>query len=296
MPKLSPRSVTKKDLTEFLEDVSDFSFEIRVLNALVNRGFTCEHGGTYDDPVTQKPRQFDIRATRRFGKRVLRLAVECKNLRDTFPLLISCVPRAPEESFHEIVYSFDPHSSPLEEPTTPDLTAFLPHSRSVRLVREESFYQVGEPVGKSCDQVGRTPSGEIVGGSADVYEKWAQALSSAHDLTYAACNDGNERTGKMALSLVFPVVVVPNGRLWSAQFDQGGSLLREPESVHRCPYFVGRSYFHKSVSGGDDLTLSHLEFVTLDGLGELVGSLCQTEADLKRAFPFDLVGEILQNQ
>lgn len=108
MVKRSSHVVGHTDLREYLGNHSDFSFEIRVLNSLVKCGFACEHGGTYDDPVTQKPRQFDIRATQCFGNRFVRLAVECKNIRDASPLLVSCVPRAPEDAFHEIVASCRP--------------------------------------------------------------------------------------------------------------------------------------------------------------------------------------------
>jgi hypothetical protein len=80
MAKLKTDPIKADDLIAYLDDYSDFSFEIQVLNALIASEFTCEHGGTYDDPVTNKPREFDIRATRNFEKHLLRLAVECKNL------------------------------------------------------------------------------------------------------------------------------------------------------------------------------------------------------------------------
>lgn len=295
MPKLSPKPITKKDLNEFLKDYSDFGFELHVLNALIRDGFACEHSGTYDDPVTQKPRQFDIRATRRFGKYFLRLAVECKNLNDSCPLLISCVPRAAEESFHEISYSVNPDTHAFEQPSTPYTLASLPRSRSVRLRKAQSIYSVGAAVGKSCDQVGRAASGEISAGSSDVYEKWAQALSSAHDLTYLACSDGDERTLSFAMAFVIPIVVVPNDRLWMALFDSGGAVSSEPAQVDRCSYYVARSYVHQSIAGGEELTLSHLEFVTVRGLHAFTASLCENEGAVRRTFPLDTAREILRH-
>jgi hypothetical protein len=296
MAKLKPDPVQGGDLVEFLESYSDFSFEIQVLNALVANGFVCEHGGTYDDPVTRKPRQFDIRATRTFGKRFLRLAVECKNLRSNFPVLISCLPRRNDESFHEIAYSVDPATNPIERPHGPYPVAMLPQSRSVRLTGTESFYEPGKPVGKACDQVGRLLSNEITANDSDVYEKWSQALSSAHELTYLACTDGKERTGDVAMSFVVPVVVVPDGRLWVTHFDKDGNRIVDPHLVERCSYFVGRSYFHPSVSGGNELSLSHLEFVTVAGLGSLVHELCGTEQQVETTFPAERVFERLQRQ
>src|SRR6478672_8217493 len=84
MAKLKQDEITIADLVEFIEDQSDFGFEIQVLNALVNEQFECEHGGTYEDRATGKSRQFDIRAKNLFGRarfrNRVRLAVECKNL------------------------------------------------------------------------------------------------------------------------------------------------------------------------------------------------------------------------
>ena len=65
MAKLKSDSMTRADLIEYLNGHSDFSFEIETLNALVELGFTCDHAGTYEDPATQKPREYDIRATLR---------------------------------------------------------------------------------------------------------------------------------------------------------------------------------------------------------------------------------------
>jgi hypothetical protein len=108
MVKLKPDPITVSDLIEYLENHSDFSFEIETLRALIKLGFTCEHGGTYKDPATQIPREYDIRATHQVKERLLHLAVECKNLRPDFPLLISCLPRRPEEAFHELSISVKP--------------------------------------------------------------------------------------------------------------------------------------------------------------------------------------------
>jgi len=285
MTKLKTDPIGQSDLIEFLNNHSDFSFEIQVLNALSGVGFNCEHGGTYDDPATGKPRQFDIRATKQFGKRFLRLAVECKNLRPNFPLIISCLPRREEESFHYISLSVNPETNPLEQPEWP--FAMLPQSKSVRVTSQHGIYKPGEPVGKSCDQVGRDPNGSITSSDSDIYDKWAQALSSAHDLTYLACSDGKERTGDVALSLVFAVLVVPNGHLWITEYDSDGKRITDPKTTDHCSYFVNRSYFHQSSFAGDEFNLSHLEFVTLAGLLDFVDALCGDSDRVDKTFPLE---------
>jgi hypothetical protein len=284
MAKLKADAVTKADLIEFLNDESDFAFEIETLHTLIGHGFSCEHSGTYDDPVTQKPREFDIRATKRYTRCFLRLAVECKNLRENYPVLISCMPRRHEEAFHEIVCSVNLETHELQPPHVPRIPAMEPKSQAIRLQDEWTIYRAGDPVGKSCDQVGRTLNGEITSGDSGVYDKWAQALSSASDLIADACSDGEERTKDVALSFVLPVVVVPNGRLWQTQYDAVGKRTVGPERTERCSYYLGRRYSCQSPLGGHDVIVSHLEFVTSDGLLELVDTLCGNEAKQRMTF------------
>lgn len=49
------------DLTEFLDTSSDFGFEQEIFRTLIGIGFKAQHGGTYADPITGLPREFDIR-------------------------------------------------------------------------------------------------------------------------------------------------------------------------------------------------------------------------------------------
>lgn len=285
MAKLKPDAIGPTDLLEFLNEHSDFSFEIEVLKLLADAGFECEHGGSYKDPVTKRTREFDIRATKCFNKQFLRLAVECKNLRENFPLLVSCVPRTSDEAFHEICLSVNPDKHQLETPPDAYCRAMLPRSKNVRLTGDYTIYKEFDPVGKSCDQVGRAINGDIVANDSDVYDKWSQALSSADDLTYLACTDGEDRTGDLAISLVFPLLVVPNGRLWITHYDAKGNRTRDPESVNRCSYFVNLAYYHHGAMTGDELIISHLEFVTVDGLIQFVDDLTGDDDRLNRAFP-----------
>jgi len=293
MPKLKPDPVGQPELTDFLDNHSDFCFEIQVLNTLVGLGFPCEHGGSYEDPVTKKPREFDIRATKDLGKRILRFAVECKNLRENYPLLVSCVPRRHEEAFHEIAFSVHPDKIALRKRAPFDIPAMEPRSKTVRITGARSFYPSGGPVGKSCEQVGKTVNGDITASDSDVYAKWSQALSSAHDLTYEACRDGTERTGDACLSLVFPILVVPNGRLWVVEFDAAANRTCQPRQTDRCSYFVNLFYYHRSGLTGDEMTISHLEFVTVTGLCEFADQLCGNDERVSQSFPIeDVLGAL----
>ncbi len=101
MAKLKSTPITENDLNEFLASESDFAFEMTVLSLLRKIGFNSLHSGTYQDPVTKKIRQFDLRAGKNEGDFLLTLAGECKNLGVNFPLLITAVPRTIDEAFHE---------------------------------------------------------------------------------------------------------------------------------------------------------------------------------------------------
>jgi hypothetical protein len=287
--KLHPDPIGQADLVEFLETESDLAFEMIVLKTLIDNGFSCDHGGSYTDRVTNKLREFDIRARKRFGECFLYLAVECKNLRSNYPLLVSCVPRRKDEAFHEVLVSVNRDVYQLEDPPHPHGKAMSARSKNIRLRGSRSFYHAGKPVGKSCVQVGRTPQGQLTATDADIYSKWSQALSSADELTYLACGDGEDRTGTLALSLIFAILVVPDDRLWAVEYDVEGNRIADPHAVNRCSYFVHVDYEHPTAFATDKLTISHLELVTLTGLDALINEVTGDDSRLDASYPFDIL-------
>src|SRR6266487_5476091 len=105
MEKFDQTPIAVMDIKKYLDTRDDFAFELRAFHACKARGFNPFHGGTYKDPITEKSRQYDIRADIQRGNRRVQLAVECKSLRPFHPLVVSCTPRAPGESYHEVVVS-----------------------------------------------------------------------------------------------------------------------------------------------------------------------------------------------
>lgn len=85
MAKLKKDRITQADMEEFVRSNSDFGFEMKVVKALRLEGFSCSHSGTYRDPITDKVRQYDIRAQKDRGDLTVAIAVECKNLRSNNP-------------------------------------------------------------------------------------------------------------------------------------------------------------------------------------------------------------------
>jgi hypothetical protein len=284
MAKLKADAIDQADLDEYLKSQSDFAFEISVLNRLVSHGFECDHAGTYEDPITKKPRQFDLRAKRAFGPKLIRLAVECKNLRENYPLLISCVPRRDEESFHEVVYSVDPERVSLTDSSGMSCRAFEPQAMPVRISGQSSVYEPRQPVGKSCEQVGRNNDG-LIGSDSDVFNKWTQALSSAQDLVESAYYDGETGREGVCLCVVVPVVVIPDGRLWVARYDLDGAVVGPPRQKSRCPFVIRRQYAVGGPIKRINYTISHVEFATMSGLDELIRELCGDDSKLDALFP-----------
>jgi hypothetical protein len=267
MAKLKNDPIRETDLIDFLTKYSDFAFELRCLELLSSIGFQCKHGGSYTDCVTKKTRQFDIRAQMRNEKLYVRCAVECKNLSESFPLMVMCIPRVSDESFHELVYSYPPDRGAfgLLNP------ALSETCNAIRINEPDSEYRIGGFVGKSCVQVGKDLNESITSNDAEVYEKWSQALSSANDLANDAANSGEEKKDRF-LSLVLPVLVVPDGTLWKADYQMNGKRINDPVQTERCSFFVGQSY-NIGLFKTTDLVISHLEFVTLSGLENLMKTI-----------------------
>jgi hypothetical protein len=246
MAKLKTDPITAEDLEEFVRTSSDFAFEMQVLKQLRELGFECSHSGTYQDPVTGKVRQFDIRAVRSQRQSTLALAVECKNLRENSPLLISAVPRTPAESFHNVIVC-------------------LPSQVNTLLHIEEKrhAYRPGEMAGKKTDQVGRDVSGVLTSNDEATFDKLNQAVNSCRDLIQQFASQpvlGSSRT-------IVPLLVVPQGLLWQVEYDADGAVTAEPRQVPRATLYLDYTWSVKDVNRTDHAyRLSHVEFATIDAL------------------------------
>lgn len=241
MAKRKSAAIGVAELTKYLETESDFDFELRVLHFLRTFGFECEHGGHYEDPVTRKSREFDIRLRAKHGDFHLFAAIECKNLRPDFPLLVSCVPRTPDEARHFVAEKRERWT------------------KSHNIAGANSRYVPQEAVGKSTAQVGLTQTGDVTVSDSEVYEKWGQCLASLYGLV-----------GKISglplgsLWMAVPILVVPNERLWRVCYGNDGSRIDGPEQVNQCSVYAGG--FEIPCESSSVCRISHVEFMTFEGL------------------------------
>jgi hypothetical protein len=238
MPKLRDQIITAKDLSEYLATQDDFALELNVYRKATELGLSATHGGTYEDPVTKKHRQYDIRAAFERANSRVALTIECKSLQPTYPLLVSRIPRAEAESFHQLVHSFEltPLQAQLYGPAAP-------RARAVHLRGPHSIYRAGDFVAKAMTQVGRDEQGRLKSGDGAVYDKWSQALASADELVSFAEDARDRQKTTFFMTFIIPILVVSDGTLWVADYSEDGTLIRGPSQADESVLFVGRDYW-----------------------------------------------------
>lgn len=280
MVRLRSDPITASDLSQYVvQKSSDFAFELQTLKLLRAQGLECQHGGLYEDPVTKRARQFDIRAIARVKNHCVRLAIECKNVGENCPSLISRVPRHPSESFHEIAIVGEIENG------RRGFGLLEIRAHIVRVGEPEGLYRAYAPVGKSLAQIGREDhrEGRLWAADDEIFNKWAQALTSADDLVTESYYEGSDDSPGISYVAVLPIVVVPDGRLWTVDFDSDGTLTNGPTQTDQCSLFVNHAY--RMEINGPNFQVSHVEFLTLSRLGEFVVKHLKNRTAMKRIFP-----------
>lgn len=232
----------------------DFTLELEVYQELYDRDFTCSHGGTYQDSNKNIARQYDIRAEiyNNLQNWILKLAVECKSFKNNLPILISRIPRKEEECYHEVLLSKKAIS----------LNEFI---FTERITGGSSYYKKGNPVGKKANILQDNGNrGFQLGPDKDVYEKYGQAVQSAHGLiedSVRAC----EKYANNATVMVLPILILRDATLWTVDYNEDGSR-NEPKQENECTYFLGKDYiFNRGRNLADTYSISHLHICTVSG-------------------------------
>jgi hypothetical protein len=258
----APTSIGADEIGNFLNEDSDFSFEMQVLHLLNKEGLRCQHGGTYHDPKTEKIREFDIRAQQSRGFIRVLWAIECKNVREGSPIVAHLVRRSREEAFHDAIVGKDVevqsqgYSDIVFEPTYSGNAG-----RIVRLTQAATCYSAHDLVAKSVDQITRDGSGKIRSSDGQFFEKSSQALNSAYDLI----NGALESPATTVAYFVFPVLVVPDGRLWAVEYKDDGTKL-DLQKVSGFSRYMALDWKTEVESSHANFTISHLEVVEFSEL------------------------------
>lgn len=270
------KTVTAEHLSAYLSSQDDFALELFATSEATKAGLEVAHGGTYKDSVTGKHRQFDLRAMASNGNREICIAVECKALRRTFPLLISRVPRTAAESTHNLIYTY----------RMAQFVAGHTPGRCIAIESNSSLYPVGECVGKAITQVGIGTDGEFVANDGETYEKWSQAFASLTGLVDRGWRGYERSTSRSFLSLSIPVLVVSDETLWVADYTSDGSLLSGPRQEDAAELFVWREY---QGPANHRFVATHLHVVTKSGLLAFYRQLTHDQTFFDKAFPHNHV-------
>lgn len=185
------------------------------------------------------------------GEVKLARAVECKNLRPNFPLLVSAVPRVAREAFHDCIAYWHEY--------TPRI------SNVNRRFNRESAYAVDGMVGKKIDQVRRDRT-DLISDDSATFDKVSQAVSSCKDLIRECASDDRPSYRRVVL----PVLVVPNHALWQVDYSTEGKVKVSPRCVERSNLFIHHTWSTDQMYVGVDYCLSQLEIVTIGALTQAV--------------------------
>lgn len=279
MVRKSDISIGAADIREFLATQDDFALELAIYHQAKLLGLEVTHGGNYEDPVTKKPRQYDLRVFRTDGDNRIDLAIECKSLSPSFPLLISRIRRILEESYHQVIWSYndDDTGGPFR---IPGLDA---NARTASLRNGDSLYPAGAFVGKATTQIGRNEKGQFVSGDGQVFDKWSQALASAADLVFDATDHYVASENGVCNAFICPVLVVPDGTLWVVDYEDDGAVRSDPVQTDEATLFVGREYW--SVVSHPGYAISHLHFCTRSGIVALLSRVAGDPVFWGSVFP-----------
>lgn len=264
--------MTTEELRNFVATNDSFGFEMRVCAALNRPGvLDMQHGATYSDPVTGIPRQFDFRFRRQDDRRCIHIALECKNVDPAVPVIVCGRKRPKRESFHQVIVSSTQGSGP--------------RSLSERVQAGPHYAQDGF-VGKSVLKPSRDGNGKIKPQSndSDIHDRWAQAIASSHELIVSAA-----RAGDQTLSVVLPMVVLPDKSLYKVMYDEIGNPRSHPEMTDHCTFYIGHRVTIEPEKRHSLVTLSHIHFLTLSGLEKFLRSLEPRQIDWEEWIPPELV-------
>jgi len=265
------------EISKILDENSGFTLEMKVVSLLTSKKFEVEHGGTYEDPVTKKSRQFDVRAMFRDESRVIRIAAECKALSKNCPLVIQRVPRTSNESFHDAYFVHKAASRPCSLGVVDGK-----ETAEMKTTNRSPLYPVGGSVGKACHQVEMKNDGKngkkMSLGDSEIYDKWAQAIASSNDLLHSSVEEGYRSKEDELWSFILPVLVVSNECLWSVDYDKDGKREGEPIQIDEVDYYVNNTISYFSIPTWHVYAVSHIKILTFNGLEMLTKRIADKDS------------------
>lgn len=285
----NPSPINATDIASYLSSDSSFAFEMEVRQIFGSRGIQFAHGGTYIDPHLGKPRQFDLRSEIVCRDSYLPvnvvMAIECKSLSEHAPIVVCRSPRTVFEASHHVIATTcgdrESMASKLGEEDVrlhqADSLEEFPRAITLRLPSSSCAYRPNEFVGKSIECVRRDGSNRLKGGDGEVFDRWTQALQSASSMLSTITGPFIIGKGQgFILHWALPILVVPDHRLFVADFNSDGSMVDSPTEAGRTSYYVNYDVDSLECSGMT-FRFDHLEIMTIGHLRSIVEKLTSSE-------------------
>jgi hypothetical protein len=174
------------------------------------------------------------------------------------------------------------------------LSDSMSKAESYRIKLNDSFYVSMEQVGKDIVQlsVDKTNGGFVE--ARKVHEKISLSISSAFDLVADSINDFQDSSAGSALSVVLPIIVVPNNSIWVVDYDASGNITKEPFLLDSCELFLKKSVFAGNLPGVD-YTYSHVHILTYEALGGFLIEINNPESGFwDKLFPIKLIASMIE--
>lgn len=265
---LLPDPLTAEDLNRYLGTTSDFALEVEIYRQSVLAGLNSEHGGTYQDQNSKKDRQFDVRATAVLQQqRILKLAVECKNLQPSHPLLVHRLKRSMNEAYHEVLVTYRGDTAS--------------HRSTVRCVSGHTPFFRGSHVGKALNHVGKIGANDFVDADSAIYDKWTQAIASSADWLTSSTYDFKLTDGKSASTVILPILLVSDQTLWVVDYDDDGSQLGMPSKCDEVDFYIGKNVDLL----GSPIVISHFKIFTKKAFFGFLSRITSNDHYLDLLFP-----------
>lgn len=262
-------AITIDEMSQYVENSNSFGFELRVFQLCEAFRLQAWHGEIYPDPISGKERQFDIRARREIGGFSINLAIECKTISPSHALLVNRVRRERKDNFYDLVVGKYPVGNSRFEHVFPRMDGHR-ISESLFVGRGLEFPHLKEFRDKNRVERFLEPGRET-----DIYDRWSQAVASAHAWLLDMINENpryNEPIKKTA-SLILPILVVSDGSLWALDCEK--SRIEPPKRVKSAEL-----YLNKKIEG-TSYSFSQLHIFTYSGLEQFLDDVASSSAEVQ---------------
>ncbi len=254
---------TQGEIEQFLADGrgADFLLELQVARLMDSADFKVELSGRYDDPVSGKVREFDVRAHRTDPWRgtTIWLSLECKNIPVHSPLLVMSSERVSgEEKFEKAVYDDTP---------TPTSMTTMYNIVQVRSLFYNKIHYYGRAMVRLQRDRGSASISTAQKPSTELHSKWEQAVSSLAEKVILV-GKGHAQISKE--HHFYPCIVVPNNTLWEVRYNADGSVKDNPTKRDFVYQHIWKECAFSKRPTQQSLRLSKLHVFTVKGLNEFL--------------------------